>query len=157
VEAGERGIPWTKPQDPALTDVDPRLTSVLGEENGGHREDHFFWTQFFGRNVVTVDGRAFCVAGGVDPEVWQQMLSVDVGDSMPLPEVVSAANVPRKVNVGNCLRFGLWRAIVFFPFVSIFVQGGPIETDGQEAATAWGEGEGKRRGGRWSMAEMDAG
>ena len=120
VEATGPGIPWTKPQDLTVVEALPILTSVASEQTDGHRMENFLSRQFYGRNVVMADAFTHLVPGGVAPEVWLHMLTIDDGTDLSPEDVAPIIVAPRKVKVGNCIRAGLWIVIVLIPLYWVF-------------------------------------
>lgn len=115
VEATGPGIPWTKPQDLALTEALPILTSASPEGNDGHRTETFFLSQFHGRHVVTLDGHVILMPGGVSCDVWLKLLRIDDAARLSPKNIRPVIASSRTIKVGNCIRLSLWIVVVVLP------------------------------------------
>lgn len=114
VESATDGIPWMEPRDMTFADALARFTSVDPDAPVGHRNEDYFHSQFRGRMVVMVDASTRFVRAGVPSSVWSQMLTVNDGAILP-DTLVPTVDAPRKLRIGNCIRMGMWIALLLLP------------------------------------------
>ena len=128
VEAAGDDIPWTEPQDLMLPEAREQLTLTDPEQFGGHRYEDFLTVQFAGRNAAMVDGSVTFLSARMSQNRWAQLL-VDNDGAKPasvgsFEDVVPA---PSKLKIGNCIRLGVWIAVVLFPLPWVWLNQKPAE------------------------------
>ena len=127
VEAAGDDVPWTEPRDLVFPRALDQLTSDDPTQLGGHRYEGFFHVQFASRLVAMVDGSVHFVPCGVSQHVWSQLLC-DCDGAKPLEDGLNIdVSSPRKLKIDNCVRLGVWMAVVLFPLPWVWLNRKPTE------------------------------
>jgi hypothetical protein len=92
-----------------------QLTSADPEQVAGHRADDFFHRRFHGRQAVYCDGSARFFSGGLSRITWTRLLTIGDGVELSDDDWEDLAPLPRTLKIGNCIRLGVWIAVVLFP------------------------------------------
>ncbi len=115
VEAGSHDIQWTDPRDFSLEEAIARMTSTEPTLDEGHWYEDFFTRRFQGRNVAMADGSVQLVSGEMPREVLMQSLACNDGVALSGTIASESRRAPPKLKIGNCIRLGVWIALVVFP------------------------------------------
>lgn len=115
IEYSDLSIPWLQPADLEFDQALQRLAPDAFEPAWGHEFDHFFCRTFFGRHVATADGSIHFCPHGASTANWSALLQRDDRAGWDGEGVEGPATFPKRLNVGNCLRFAFFLGLVVLP------------------------------------------
>ena len=121
-------ILWTEPRDLIIPHALEQLTSTDPEQVGGHRYEDFFEVKFMGRNVAMVNGSVRFLSAGMSRNGWSRLL-VDNDEVKPssVDDLECGITPPSKLKIGNCIRLGVWIAVVLCPLPWVWLGRKPTE------------------------------
>ena len=111
----DQNIQWLEPQDLELSVALEVLASEDMAAAGNHKSEGFFYRYYHGRNMAMADGSVRSAGNRVGQEVWSALFIVNDGTVWDDRDLSARFTGGRQVNIGNCIRLGLFIVLALFP------------------------------------------
>ncbi len=115
LECNDQNTQWLEPQDLELSVALEVLASEDMAAAGNHKSEGFFYRYYHGRNMAMADGSVRFAGNRVGQEVWSALFIVNDGTVWDDRDLSARFTGGRQVNVGNCIRLGLFIVLALFP------------------------------------------
>ena len=131
LETSDLAIPWTEPRDTTIEQSWECVTSPKTHETDGcdvngmfvgkPEAPGFFTFPTRGHYVVMADSSTKLVNCDVDRATWENLVTCNDGSVLTARHQRRVFLGPYQIDVGNCVRLGIWLALVIYPLYWVWI------------------------------------